>query len=99
MTLTSERFYDIVSHLQTSLTWEISRSRYNLNETLQSWCYAQELETIEHAFMNVVTTLCGQVRPLIYRRQDGRHLIRYPQDVNVDLEDDVSTFPGTPRRN
>lgn len=35
-------------------------SRYNLNEILQSWCYAQELETIEHAFMNVVMTLCGQ---------------------------------------
>jgi hypothetical protein len=35
-----------------------------LNEIVQSWCYAQELETIEHAFMNVVTTLCGQVRPI-----------------------------------
>ncbi|KAH9991438.1 hypothetical protein BJV77DRAFT_1007432 [Russula vinacea] len=35
-------------------------SRYNLTEILQSWCYAQELETIEHAFMNVVMTLCGQ---------------------------------------
>jgi hypothetical protein len=39
------------------------RSRYNLNEIVQSWCYAQELETIEHAFMNLVATLCGQVRP------------------------------------
>ncbi len=67
MTLTSERSYDTVSLPQTSLTWEPaeSRSRYNLNETLQSWCYAQELETVEHAFMNVVTTLCGQVRPYI----------------------------------
>ena len=34
----------------------------NLNEIVQSWCYAQELDTIEHAFMNVVTTLCGRVR-------------------------------------
>jgi len=35
-------------------------SHYNLNEIVQAWCYAQELETIEHAFMNLVTTLCGQ---------------------------------------
>ncbi|KAI0288258.1 hypothetical protein BC826DRAFT_1039504 [Russula brevipes] len=35
-------------------------THYNLNEIVQSWCYAQEMETIEHAFMNVVTTLCGQ---------------------------------------
>ncbi|KAI9507171.1 hypothetical protein F5148DRAFT_149016 [Russula earlei] len=35
-------------------------SHYNLNEIVQSWCYAQELETMEHAFMNVVATLCGQ---------------------------------------
>jgi len=34
----------------------------NLNEIVQSWCYAQELDTIEHAFMNVVTTFCGRVR-------------------------------------
>ncbi|KAH9059308.1 alpha/beta-hydrolase [Lactarius vividus] len=32
----------------------------NLNEIVQSWCYAQELDTIEHAFMNVVTTFCGR---------------------------------------
>ncbi|KAH9175122.1 alpha/beta-hydrolase [Lactarius sanguifluus] len=31
----------------------------NLNEIVQSWCYAQELDTIEHAFMNMVTTFCG----------------------------------------
>jgi hypothetical protein len=61
-----------------------------LNEILQSWCYAQELETIEHAFMNVVTTLCGQVRPFIADVKSGGILIRCPQDVNVDLEDDVS---------
>ena len=62
-----------------------------MNEILQSWCYAQELETIEHAFMNVVTTLCGQVRPFITDVKSGGILIRCPQDVNVDLEDDVST--------
>jgi hypothetical protein len=64
-----------------------------LNEILQSWCYAQELETIEHAFMNVVTTLCGQVRPYITDVKTSGTLIRHPKDVNVDLEDDVSTFP------
>ncbi|KAI9449645.1 alpha/beta-hydrolase [Lactarius psammicola] len=31
-----------------------------LNEIVQSWCYAQELDTIEHAFMNMVTTFCGR---------------------------------------
>jgi len=51
------------------------------------------METIEHAFMNVVTTLCGQVRPYITDVRTGGVLIRYPKDVNVDLEDDVSTFP------
>lgn len=35
-------------------------SFHNLNEIVQSWCYAQELETIEHTFMNVVTSLCGR---------------------------------------
>ncbi|KAI0299710.1 hypothetical protein B0F90DRAFT_1726542 [Multifurca ochricompacta] len=35
-------------------------SRCNLNEIVQSWCYAQELGTVEHALMNVVTALCGQ---------------------------------------
>ncbi|KAI0260959.1 alpha/beta-hydrolase [Gloeopeniophorella convolvens] len=35
-------------------------SLYNINELVQSWCYAQELDTIEHTFMNVVTALCGQ---------------------------------------
>jgi len=35
-------------------------SHYSLNEIVQSWCYAQELETVEHAFMNLVATLCGQ---------------------------------------
>jgi hypothetical protein len=69
-----------------------------LNEILQSWCYAQELETIEHAFMNVVTTLFGQVRLYTSDVKTGGILIRYPKDVNVDLEDDVSTFPETPRR-
>ena len=64
-----------------------------MNEILQSWCYAQELETIEHAFMNVVTTLCGQVRPYITSVNTGGSLIRHPKDVNVDLEDDVSAFP------
>jgi hypothetical protein len=64
VTLTSERSYIDVFLLQTSLTsgLGISSSHYNLNETLQSWCYAQEMETIEHAFMNVVSTLFGQVR-------------------------------------
>ncbi|KAH8986317.1 alpha/beta-hydrolase [Lactarius akahatsu] len=33
----------------------------NLNEIIQSWCYAQELDTIEHAFMNMVTTFCGPI--------------------------------------
>jgi len=80
VTLTSERSYDTVFLPQTSLTWEPaeSRSRYNLNETLQSWCYAQELETVEHAFMNVVTTLCGQVRPYITDVKLGASLIRHP---------------------
>ncbi|KAI0253138.1 alpha/beta-hydrolase [Lactifluus subvellereus] len=38
---------------------DTNTSDLNLNEIVQLWCYAQELETVEHAFMNVVTTLCG----------------------------------------
>jgi hypothetical protein len=60
VTLTSECSYNSL-FLQTLLTWT-SSFRYNLTEILQSWCYAQEMETVERAFMNVVTTLCGQVR-------------------------------------
>lgn len=77
----------LVAKLRTT-----QRSRYNLTETLQSWCYAQEMETIEHAFMNVVTTLCGQVRLYITDVKPSGTLIRYLKDVNVDLEDDVSAF-------
>ena len=50
------------------------------------------METIEHAFMNVVTTLCGQVRLYITDVKPSGTLIRYLKDVNVDLEDDVSAF-------
>jgi hypothetical protein len=38
------------------------RTDCNLNEIVESWCYANEQETVEHAFMNVVTMLCGLVR-------------------------------------
>jgi hypothetical protein len=57
-----------IDHLsfELSLTLAPLSSHYNLNEIVHSWCYAQEMETIEHAFMNLVATLCGQVRSTLH---------------------------------
>ena len=66
----------------------------NLNEIVQLWCYAQELDTMEHAFMNVVTSLCGRVRwPFLSTTILPLIMTMSFQDVNVDLEDDVSHRP------
>jgi hypothetical protein len=37
------------------------RSTCNFEEVVDEWCVAQELNTVQHAFMNVVIMLCGQV--------------------------------------
>lgn len=57
------------------------------DELLQLWCYAEDLDSFEHAGSEVVTFMTGEVSCLFHY---GERSLIWPQTDNTDLQDDVS---------